>query len=280
MKTLTDSSNWIKQAEILIKKFEKDHSKTYIRKEREYYALFEIGCFLKLIQAYKNKKFTIKAIHSSGSGDVFRYLTTPNGNPDNFSYIKLSKENEIFYIRQQVRIVQSKNERIYFTPDITVMHGNTKIKKKNNEQYANNKRAFFYIKSNDVVAAHECKSLEPFPELFASFLGMFILAHDWATLQKINPNKNNPHLAPTLFIGGQARGLHFDMIKAYQEEYPLNIITNIYSGFEKIMAGNFIEAPDVNHPTTEFSPFEEEINHAKTSAVAKLQQPEVGDVPF
>ena len=234
---IIDSENWSKQATNLIKRFERQYSNTYVRKEREYYALFEIGCFLSLIDMYEKKKFNIKAKNLKDG--IFRYLTTPNGDPDNFSYIEISKETETYQIRQQVRIVTSKDERIYFTPDIVVIKGIAKILGKKDKLYANGRRTFFYVKSSKVIAAHECKSLEPFPELFASFIGMFILAHDWQA-KGIKTSKKHTHLAPSLFVGGRARGFHLKIIEGYEEGYPINIITNIHSGFDKMKDRNYI----------------------------------------
>lgn len=234
-----NSAEWVKKAENLIKKFERQYSKVYARKEREYYALFEIGCFLSLIDVYKKKKFTATAKNLMDGS--FRYLTTPNGDPDNFSYIEICKGNKKYQIRQQVRVVSSKDERIYFTPDILVIKGMSKILDKKDELYASGRRKFFYVKSSKVVAAHECKSLEPFPELFASFIGMLTLAHDW-NIRQVKTDKSHEHLAPSLFVGGRARGIHLKMIEGYEERYPINIITNIHSGFDKMKDRNFIES--------------------------------------
>lgn len=235
---IINNDEWTKRASTLIQQFERRYSKAYVRKEREYYALFEIGCFLSLINLYKKKKFTIVA--KDLIDGVFRYLTTPNGDPANFSFIEINKGNKKYQIRQQVRVASSKDEMIYFTPDILVIKGETKILGKRNELYANGKRKFFYVKSSKVVAAHECKSLEPFPELFASFIGMFILAHDW-NIGGTKTDKNFTHLAPSLFVGGKARGFHLKMIEGYEEGYSINIITNIHSGFDKMKDRKYID---------------------------------------
>lgn len=235
---IIDGEEWTDRAIVLIKRFEKQYSTAYVRKEREYYALFEIGCYLSLIDIYRKKHFSIKAINLIEG--TFRYLTTPNGNPDNFSYIEISKKQKKYQIRQQVRVVTSKDKRIYFTPDIVVIKGTAKILGKKDKMYANGRRIFFYIKSIKVIAAHECKSLEPFPELFASFIGMFVLAHDWHK-KDIKTDKKHTHLAPSLFVGGRARGFHLKVIEGYEECYPINIITDIHSGFDRMRDRNYID---------------------------------------
>ena len=53
--------------------------------------------------------------------------------------------------------------------------------------------------------------MNPFPELLVSFIGHLMAAHDWLRndTSKIVDDVGI-HLAPTLFVGGTARGLHLD----------------------------------------------------------------------
>lgn len=191
-----NSSAWVEQAISSLKYFESTYSSTYVKREREYYSLFEIGCFINIINVYISKGFSITV--NNLKGGVFKYLTTPNGNPDNFSYVVMRKEDKEYQLRQQVRIVHTKNERIYFTPDIVIIKGDADILIKKDPLYANGSRRFFYVDSSMTVAAHECKSLEPFPELFASFVGMFMLAHDWS-MQKVK-KISNTYILPLLSL--------------------------------------------------------------------------------
>lgn len=237
---IADANKWKRRAESLIKKFEREYSSTYVKQERKYFALFEIGCFLTLLDAYRKNGFLIKTKNLNDDGN-YRYLTTPSGNPDNFSYILLSKNSVKYQLRQQVRIAVSKDKRIYFTPDIVVIQGNPKISHKKDDLYANGKRSFFYVTSKNVIAAHECKCLEPFPELFASFIGMHTLAHDWRSKKVQKKIVEKGHLAPSLFVGGKARGFHLEMIAAYEKHFHINIITNLHSGFETLKDRKFIE---------------------------------------
>lgn len=81
-----------------------------------------------------------------------------------------------------------------------------------------------------MVAAHECKSMNPFPELMVSFIGMLVTAHKWYPNGKpvVRPEKG--HLAPTLFVGGSARAFYNKMIAAMQSAYNLNIVVGMHAG--------------------------------------------------
>jgi hypothetical protein len=67
--------------------------------------------------------------------------------------------------------------------------------------------------------------MNPFPELLVSFIGMLVAAHEWyPSGANVIHSTNEGHLAPTLFVGGSARGIHLRMVAAMGTAYRLNII--------------------------------------------------------
>jgi len=220
---------WLDEVEKLILDFADRYSLIYSKTEREISASFEIGCFLSLISFYEQKGCEASPQNTDLNGD-YRYLTTPNGNPANFSYVQIKKNKELFQIRQQVRIKSHLDPDIAFTPDLIVIVENSVINGQIDPDYANGKRRFFCVDSSHVIAAHECKSMNPFPELLISFIGMVIAGHFW--IQDYDPSnpKYGFHLAPTLFVGGTARSLHIRMVEALKRVYPINIILGMHSG--------------------------------------------------
>jgi len=223
---------WEKQVLNAMKDFASKFAVVYSKKERELSAHFEIGCLLTLIEFYENSGFIGKVKNPDKSDGSYRYLTTPAGNPMNFSYMLMSKQDELVEIRQQVRIVSHVGENIAFTPDIVVVPSEVNIQENMDKDYANGKRRFFHVTSDQVIAAHECKSLSPFPELMVSFIGMVLVGHAWVDRDSgsslVHPD--GEHLAPTLFVGGSARALHLKMIKGLKKAYPLNIVVGLHSG--------------------------------------------------
>ena len=113
-----------------------------------------------------------------------------------------------------------------------VLRNNPKIEGRTDADYASGKRKFFFVNFSDVIAAHECKSTNPFPELLVSFLGMLVAAHDWLSslTDRSRVASNGLHLAPSLFVGGTASGVHHRMVKAMEASMPMNIILGLHRG--------------------------------------------------
>lgn len=222
---------WLSKVKARIRTFANQYGALYRKDDRALAAYFEIGCFLSLVQFYEDVGFkgTIQNPDSDGS---FKYLTTPNGNPNNFSFMQMTSEDEAIEIRQQVRIESHIGKFVCFTPDIVVIPKDAKILDKKDEDYASGTRRFFYITSDRVIAAHECKSLVPFPELLVSFLGTLIAGHFWYENSNIDGiiDENGKHLAPALFVGGSARALHLRMVEGLKTSYPINIILGLHAG--------------------------------------------------
>lgn len=224
-------NNWIGTVERLMQSFANRYSYVYSRRKRELSASFEIGCFLAIVNFYENQQCTV-SLKNLWENNQFRYLTTPNGNPINFSFVCLSFHDYEFEIRQQVRIKSHLDSDIAFTPDIVILKQNTDIRGVKEQDYASGKRRFFFVDSDRVIAAHECKSLIPFPELLISFLGMLAAGHAWLRdlTDRSMIDEKGIHLAPTLFVGGTARGIHIRMVQAMRRTFPINIILGMHSG--------------------------------------------------
>jgi hypothetical protein len=194
-------------------------------------ASFEIGCLHSVLRLYGARFATIPR---NLQGDQFRYLTSPNGNPENFSFVELIDRDSgnAYHLRQQVRIRSSIHREIAFTPDLVILPETTYVTGELDDHYAGGKRRFFSVDSEDVVAAHECKSMNPFPELLVSFLGMLISAHTWLEYPHCRELicDDGLHLAPTLFVGGTPSMWHNRMVSALRDSYPINVVTGMHAG--------------------------------------------------
>lgn len=224
-------TDWADQVAQEMQDFARQYGSRYSKTKRELYAFFEIGCFLSLVKLYKGRGCEVE-LRNLLKGGEYRYLTTPNGNPANFSYVYLSKDDHAFELRQQVRIVSHIDPDIAFTPDIIVIKAGTEVLGKLDKDYAGGKRKFFHVKSSEVVAAHECKSYSPFPELLVSFLGALWAGHAWSAGDNWFKfvSEEALHPAPTLFVGGEARPIQLRMISAMERALPLNIVVGMHAG--------------------------------------------------
>lgn len=222
-------SGWLERVNKLSAAFAKKHSIFLRSTERQLSASFEIGCFHAVVQFYELQKYRIVPMGLVDGG--YRYLTTPSGNPDNFSRVELIGRDGEFELRQQVRVESHVDPEICFTPDLIVIRKGARIDSSKRGDFASGKRSFFKVSSLDVVAAHECKSTNPFPELLVSFIGMLVAAHEWYPGGgRAKLTEGFGHLAPTLFVGGTAKKLQLKMIAAMQKSYGMNIVCGLHEG--------------------------------------------------
>ena len=221
---------WLDTVKNAVETFARRHRLAVSSTKRVVSASFEIGCFHAVIEFYR-KSCSVLPQNLNSAGE-FRYLTSPNGDPRNFSFVLLKHPTGNFFLRQQIRIRSHIHRDIAFTPDLVVLPSETIIGDERDADYAGGKRSVFSVSSRDVVAAHECKSLDPFPELLVSFIGMLTVAHQWMESPgaRIEQSKKGLHLAPSLFVGGLPRPFQSRMVRALEETHPINIVAGLHAG--------------------------------------------------
>lgn len=224
---------WTESVTSMMSAFATKFSIKTLSNSRQLSASFEIGCFHALIKDYENQSFKVTPKNLI-DGNVFKYLTSPAGNPKNFSFVELSKGSIKAEIRQQVRICSHFDPDIAFTPDLIVLIPGVKLRNRKDKLYANGKKRVFFVLSKDVISAHECKSYSPFPELVVSLLGTLYVGHQWAenftNTQGGLVSEDGEHLCPTLFLGGSASGFHRKMIYAFVNQFPVNVVDGMHDG--------------------------------------------------
>lgn len=227
---------WIDDVHTTVETFAQKHGVSYRATHKQLSASFEIGCFHGLIDFYEKNGYVL-SLENLIDGR-YRYLTTPAGNPANFSYVTVTKGQNTFEVRQQVKIRSHTGEDIAFSPDLSVLSKGAEIKGTRDSDFANGKKSFFTVSSNDVIAAHECKSSSIYPELMVSFIGMLVTAHKWFDITEGTygdlKSDDGEHLAPTLFVGALARNLDLRMLRGLEKAYPINIITGLHHDVFKI----------------------------------------------
>jgi hypothetical protein len=116
---------WVLAVEERIQDFAARFSAVYSVSEREVAASFEIGCFHALLDSYEDScDLSPQNLNKAGE---YRYLTTPSGNPANFSFVALRRKSGTaeYELRQQVRIRSHIHEDIMVTPDLVVLRANS-----------------------------------------------------------------------------------------------------------------------------------------------------------
>jgi hypothetical protein len=255
----TKDLRWKGKAEKLAAAFAKEHRLVLSANERQLSAAFEIGALHALLRFYRAQGYVVSPQNLTADRE-YRYLTTPSGNPANYSYVTVAGLDGEFEIRQQVRVQSHADPHIAFTPDIVVLLKGASIDSSKHREFAGGKRPFYRVASSSVVASHECKSMNPFPELLVSFIGMLVAAHEWyPSGANVIHSTNEGHLAPTLFVGGSARGIHLRMVAAMGTAYRLNIICGLHEGTWSLVdaRNRIVWAPGGVRPTALIS--EEEV---------------------
>lgn len=229
MSSASRDADWLASLGQRLEEFAQKHEYTYSKSRRHVSASFEIGCFLALATFYEREGSVSPQNLRDGE---YRYLTTPAGVPENFSYLEVTIGTEAFHIRQQLRVRSHLHADIAFSPDIIVLPSTVMITEGKDRDYGQGRMRYCYVEADSVVAAHECKCLQPFPELFVSFIGALVTAHGWfnAADPLARIDRKGPHLAPTMFVGGSARALHNRMTEAMREVLPLNVIVGLHRG--------------------------------------------------
>ena len=229
----TSSANadpWISDVEAASADFLGRFGTVYSLTDRDLSGIFEIGCFLAIVSDYERQGISTEA--SNLIDGRFRYLTTPNGNPRNFSHVRLFTVDAAWELRQQVRVCSYVHQDVNFTPDIVVIPEGAEIRDEKDVDYASGKRSFFRVNAATVIAAHECKSMTGFPELYVSFVGMFMMGHAWFG-EKVSESvtrQSRGHLAPSLFVGSEISNLHRRMVAALESQFPINLVTGLHRG--------------------------------------------------
>lgn len=186
--------------------------------------MFELGCFLALIDYLKAAGVESK-VEGLQEGE-FRYLTSPSGKPDNFSYMTLNRKDQRFELRSQLRVRARFHRDVAFTPDLVLVRGKAKVEQILDSDYAGGKRGVYAVEAKTVEAIYECKSLPGYPELYVSFLGMVAAIRG----RLVSRRPQDELFLSTLFVGGQARAFHRRMLAAIDSECCVRVVTGLHKG--------------------------------------------------
>jgi hypothetical protein len=131
---------------------------------------FEMSCYNNIVRFYENCGYDV--IVKNLIKNKFRYKCSTAGNPDNFSYFELNKNNEqsvVYEIRHNLNVQSSHQNDIFTTPDISIVNpGKIRI----DENFYNSNTKFYYLENCDLITFCEVKNFNPFPELIFNFIGV------------------------------------------------------------------------------------------------------------
>lgn len=159
---------------------------------------FEAYAFAKVIKWYQNKGYTSKIISPIVNGtETFRLKFSTRGNPNKFSYAKMTLNDETIQIRHQLRVSTTSNtNKLKHSANICC---DVVVLKDEDLTFFNSEVA---IPTDWLISFGEMKHMSAFAELVASFIG---LVHELTPnrLRKIRKrNYSSNHIAPFLYASG------------------------------------------------------------------------------
>lgn len=127
---------------------------------------------------------------------VFRFKTSTQGDPNNFSYLVIHKNGVTLEVRQQIKI---RSRWGNFTPDICITFNLSRFF---------NSSTTFSLHSRYLENFVECKHLEPYPMSCASFVGILYVLNRWNQANL----RNNRSFPALLFYSNFSRSTNVDNI--------------------------------------------------------------------
>jgi len=174
-----------------------------------------------VVEAFRSKGYTIRPMnHSQG----FTFKCFPAGDPRNYSYFSVQKENESYEIRLSVDVQNLQYNSLRLNIDLVVIAPNSI----NMDNVVDSEQ--------DLATFIECKNLRGFPELVAAVEGMVYELQR----RRLWRNSLNTYRIPScLLLSGSGRSIsHID--RRYQSKsISVRIFDSIQPGSPSIQ--NFIQ---------------------------------------
>ena len=184
---------------------------------------FEMSCFNMIVRYYELQGYTA-SVENLISGR-FRFKCSPTGLLENFSYMRVTKDEKCYRIYHNASIQSAHDNDVYTTPDIVVSED---IEPTITTDYYKTKKRFSYFPNDRMVTFCEAKHLVPFPELMLSFIG---------TVNELKPsclsldeqeNESEMHIAPSLMMSGTHSKPTDKIANSLQKRYLVNLLSDLF----------------------------------------------------
>lgn len=202
--------------------FLRKHRSTLFRHAKRISDYFEMACFNYLVKYYEGLGYTTTPTNLKKQ--KFRYKCSTQGDPNNFSYFTIEKNDDKFEIHHNINISSAHGEGIFTTPDMSVVLPNST---KEYENFYNSSTKYYYCPNDSLITFFESKNFNPFPELQFSFIGVVNeLKPSCLSKQRII---TSDHIAPSLLMSGKANDHNMRIGESLQDRYDINIISDLFS---------------------------------------------------
>lgn len=185
---------------------------------------FEMSCYNMMVRYYEHRGY--KAMVENEIAGRFRIKCSPSGLIENFSYMKLVKDNAIYYLYHNASVQSAHDTEVFTTPDIVVSKD---VKPTMTTNYYKTKKKFSYLHNSDMITFCEAKHQPPFPELMINFIGIVNeLKPDCLKTEGILGEETD-HIAPSLMMSGIFSKPTEKIAKSLERRYYVNMLGDLFS---------------------------------------------------
>ncbi len=199
-----------------IKFFLNSHKATLEKIQSKLSSFFDMKIYNDVVRAYDQLGYICKPIQLQKNGS-FKYKTSTNGYLENFSMFEIEKNGKIFWIVHNLKCESKDYGNSYITADICVINKNSHKRKKIDRQPID------YVPNSDLMTFFECKFMNPFPELIASFIGLVKVL----TPELLNITSGKSHIAPSLVCANNGSINSYRFANSVKAMHTVNILNNM-----------------------------------------------------
>ena len=205
----------VNQFEKKIKNFLNKYGTTIAQYQSKLSKFFEMKIYNDVVEGYKQLGYKVEP--KGIKNGVFKYKLSTNGYIDNFSFFEAEKNGKLYWIIHNLKSESSKYKDSYITVDIAIINA------KSIERIRVDSRNIDVVKKKDLKTFVECKFMNPFPELLASFVGLvFCLKPKYLKKQK-----GKKHIGPSLVCANDASKNTHKLATKIMSKHAINIFYNM-----------------------------------------------------
>lgn len=184
---------------------------------------FEMSCYNMTVRYYEHRGYKAK-VENEQAGR-FRFKCSPSGLLENFSFMKLTKNNVTYHLYHNASVQSAYDKEVFTTPDIVVA---TDVKPSISIDYYKTKKRFSYIPNTEFITFCEAKHHTPFPELIINFIGT-VNELKPSCLQGLNEvEKSSEHIAPSLMMSGSLSKPTEKVAESLERRYFVNMLGDLF----------------------------------------------------
>ncbi len=184
---------------------------------------FEMSCYNMVARYYEHRGY--KATVENEQTGNFRFKCSPSGLLENFSYMKLTKNDATYHLYHNASVQSAHDLEVFTTPDIVLA---SDVKPTVTTDYYKTKKRFSYIPNTEFITFCEAKHHTPFPELIINFIGTVNELKPSCLQEEKETKSDSEHIAPSLMMSGSLSKPTEKVAKSLERRYIVNVLSDLF----------------------------------------------------